>query len=444
MRRRAIALVILGSLSGRAAAAGDGGSVVVTVTGPGKKVVKEIPVHLGVKAWPGGKFRFTNHDAKSDAKGRATFDGVVPEGTRYGVYAAVAAPGWTLTSRYVWSGTPQPAKPIELTVRSASRVRFRCRNGEGRPIAGVALAPSMRADAEGTRHSVGGTPSDASIATSGADGIAELPYFLAGEWVGVNVRAPGGSWEECTFLLPTESDAVVDVPMDAPKTPDRELAAGGDAKKRVFLTGPKAGDVEPSGGFGVVLVLPGGDGGEGFRDWVRGRYADWVDAGWVWAQLVAPKWSPTQEIVWPTGTSKVDGMKFTTEEFAAAAVEEISKQVKVDRRRVVAVSWSSSGPACWRMLTDKASPITAHLIAMSVFHPDELEPLSNAKARPLFLLHSPTDDRCPIKLAEKGRDAAKKAGLDVEWATYEGGHGWGGDSEDEARRALHWLASKLR
>jgi len=443
MRRWLVAGILTFGAPAVVSAAG-GGDVVVSVAGPDKGAVNGVPVYVGVKAWPGGKFRFTNHESKTDAKGRATLAGVVPGGTRYGVYTAAVAPGWTLASRYVWSGTPQPSKPIDLVVAPATPIRLRCLDAAGKPIAGVGVAPSMRADGDGVRHTVSGAPRDAFVATSGVDGIVTLTYFLAGDWVGVNVRFPGGSWEERTFLAPTAKDVIVDLPATAPKTPDRELSAGGDAAKRMFLTGPKAGDVEPPLGWGVVLVLPGGDGSDKFRKWVRDHYEDWVDAGWVWAQLVAPKWSQDQDIVWPTENSKVAQMKFTTEEFVATAVEETAKQMKVDRRRIVAVSWSSSGPACWRMLTEKGSPVAAHLIAMSVYKPAELEPLANGKGRPLFLLHSPTDDTCPIAMAEKGRNAARKAGLDVEWATYEGGHGWGGESEDEARRALHWLASRLR
>ena len=444
MRRWLLVGVLCGWASGNVGAAGTGDGVVVSVTGPGRKPAKDVPVQVGVKAWPDGKFRFTRHAGTTDAKGRASFAGVVPDGSRYGVYAAAVAPGWALSSRYVWSPKPEPMKPVELSVEPAKPLKLRFRAADGTPLAGVSVAPSMRADGNGVRHSVPGEPESSSVSTTGGDGTVSLEFFLPGDWVAVQARLPGGAWEERTLLVPSAEGTVVDVPLVAPKTPDRELAAGGDPAKRVFLTGPKAGDVEPVGGFGVVLVLPGGDGGDGFRDWVRGRYESWVDAGWVWAELVAPKWSASQAVVWPTARSTVAGMKFTTEEFVAAAVEEIGSRVKVDRRRIVAVSWSSSGPACWRMLSEKASPVTGHLIAMSVFHPAELDLLANGKGRPLFLLHSPTDDRCPIKLAEQGRDAARKAGLAVEWATYEGGHGWSGDSEDEARRALHWLSSKLR
>ena len=419
------------------------GAVEVRVVGPTGKPTKGAFVSVVVKAWPGGQFRVVRKEGKTDAKGRVAIPDAIPPGTRYGVYAAVLDPGTTLAAEYVWSGKPAPCKPIELSVAPAVAVSLRVVDGAGKPVAGVEVGPVRRADATGRLHVIFGEPHASTVVTSGADGVVSLSHFLPGEWGGVSLRAKGGDWESRELSMPAKG-AVADVPVIGKPTPDRELTAGGDPKKRFVLLGPKPLDVEPEKGYGVVLVLPGGDGGEGFRDFVREHYDDWVDAGWVFAQPVAPAWVPDQNPVWPTEASPLPGAAFTTEDFVAAVLDEVGKQVRIDRRRVLAVSWSSSGPACWRMLSTKASPVAGHLIAMSVFHPKDLEPLSNAKGRPLFLLHSPTDDRCPIAMAEKGRDAARKGGLEVEWATYEGGHGWSGDSETIARRALRWLAARLK
>ena len=107
-------------------------------------------------------------------------------------------------------------------------------------------------------------------------------------------------------------------------------------------------------------------------------------------------------------------------------------------------SRSSSGPACYRIASLKKTLVTGQLIAMSVFHKDRMESLKSTKGRPFFILHSPEDRTCPLKLAEQARDTLRKKGAKVEWATYAGGHGWGGDSEDLARRALHWLDEQTR
>jgi len=446
LRRTVGCLGLLGLLAAAPASAAPeaGGTVEVRVVGPGGKAAKGALVSVVVKAWPGGQFRVVRKEGKTDAKGRVAIPDAIPAGTRYGLYAAVLDAGTTLTAAYVWSGVPAPSKPIELAVAPAAELSIRCVDGAGKPVGGVEVGPAMRADAAGRRHVTFGAPHASTVGTSGADGLVRLPYFLPGEWVGVRMRGKGGEWEDRQLTVPTAKGAVVDVPVEGKAMPDRDLTADGDPRKRFFLLGPKPLDVEPEKGYGVVLVLPGGDGGEGFRGFVRERYDDWVDAGWVFAQPVAPAWVPDQTPVWPTKTSPLAGAAFSTEVFVAAVVDAIATHVRIDRRRVLAVSWSSSGPACWRMLSTKESPIAGHLIAMSVFHPKELEPLANAKGRPLFLLHSPTDERCPIAMAERGRDAARKAGLEVEWATYEGGHGWGGDSETIARRALRWLAARLK
>jgi len=447
-----VGLAVLGVVSLDAAPAHAAPrDLVVTVVSTSKKPVGGVDVVVGVKSFPGGKFEFHDHAAKTDAKGRATFSDVVPATGRYGVYAMVVAKGSTFVSAYQWQGTGGSPAPITLSTGPAASVRLRFVDDSGKPVAGVAVAPTMRSESGGARHTWIGAPAASTVVESGADGVATLSCFLPGEWVGVAVRFPGRGFEQRTFLVPgtggsaagRDQEPVV-ISSKPPTMPDREATVAGDARRTIFVTGPKPGDVEPAAGWGLVLVLPGGDGSAEFRSWVRERYDEWVDAGFVFVELVAPKWSGSARLVWPTAVSKPPELAFTTEEFADGAVAEVETSLKVDRRRVIAVSWSSSGPACWRMLTTRSSAVTGHLIAMSVFIAKDLEPLANGKQRPLFLLHSPQDETCPIALAERGRDAAKKAGLRVEWATYEGGHGWHGGSEDEVRRGLHWISAALR
>jgi hypothetical protein len=89
--------------------------VVVTVVDPAKKPLKGVAVTLGVKSFPGGKFAFHSHEAKTDAKGRATFADVVPADGRYGVYATVAERGLAFASTYAWNGKGGPASAMTLT-----------------------------------------------------------------------------------------------------------------------------------------------------------------------------------------------------------------------------------------------------------------------------------------------------------------------------------------
>ena len=82
--------------------------------------------------------------------------------------------------------------------------------------------------------------------------------------------------------------------------------------------------------------------------------------------------------------------------------------------------------------------ITGTFVAMSVFHPEALPPLSAAKGHPYFIYHSP-QDFIPITQAETARDALQKAGAIVKLETYEGGHGWRGNVFGDIRKGIDWL-----
>lgn len=446
LRRIAFAIVssvlccVLGSVPASAAGEAD---VVVKVVDARGKPLKGLDVRFWVKGWPGGTFRSTNHEATTDAKGLARVEGAVPPGTRYGVTATVAAKGWLLASHYHWDGKGGPMPEVKIETAPAQSCRLRFTDDAGKPVAGALAVPRMRAAADGRRHDLFAAPADDGAPKSGADGTVVLEHFLPGEWAGASVRFPGGGWETRHFVVPP-AKGVVEIPRTQAPTPEHDLRAGGDELRRYFLFGPKAGDSEPAAGWGLVLVLPGGDGSAEFREWVRERYDDWADAGVVFAQLVAPKWTPGQEIVWPTAASKVPEAKFTTEEFVESVVEDVGGRLKVDPKRVVTVSWSSSGPACHRIASLAKTRVTGSLIAMSVFRRSDLEDLSNVKGRPVFLLHAPGDRRCPFRLAEEARDTLTKAGAKVRFETYEGDHGWGGDSVELARKGLLWLLDPAR
>ena len=84
------------------------------------------------------------------------------------------------------------------------------------------------------------------------------------------------------------------------------------------------------------------------------------------------------------------------------------------------------------------SGITGTFVAMSVFQPAMLPPLSAAKGHPHFVYHSP-QDFIPIAQAEAAREALTKAGAIVEFQTYEGGHGWRGNIFGDIRKGIDWL-----
>src|SRR5207302_10606007 len=137
---------------------------------------------------------------------------------------------------------------------------------------------------------------------------------------------------------------------------------------------------------------------------------------------------PGQPIVWPTKTNPVTGMKFSTEEFITAVIEDVAKKHQLDRTRVFTLSWSSSGPAAYATSLQEKRSVTGSLIAMSVFNPKFLPLLTGAKGHAYYLYHSPQDRVCPYRLAEQAMASLAENGAKVRPVTYEGGHGWPRDA----------------
>jgi len=218
----------------------------------------------------------------------------------------------------------------------------------------------------------------------------------------------------------------------------QDLRAGKDKHKRYFLIEPPKSVKAPTKGYGLLVVLPGGDGSADFHPFIKRIYKNAVPERYILAQPVAVKWAEKQDIVWPTDKNRVEGMKFSTEEFVDAVIKDVASKYKLDPERVFTLTWSSSGPAAYAasLSNDK---ITGSFIAMSVFKPDLLPPLEKAKGQAYFLFHSPGDRVCPFQMAEQAAKELKKNGATVKLATYEGGHGWRGNVYGNIREGLEWL-----
>jgi predicted esterase len=218
----------------------------------------------------------------------------------------------------------------------------------------------------------------------------------------------------------------------------QDLCADKDENKRYFLieTGKdKSASNKP---FGLVIVLPGGDGSADFHPFVKRIYKNAVPEGYLLAQPVAIKWATSQKVVWPTEKNSAEGMKFTTEEFIGAVIRDVVGRHPVDPSRVFTLTWSSSGPAAYAVsLSDKQ--VTGSFIAMSVFKPDLLPPLAAAKGHGYYLYHSPDDRVCPFRMAEQAAKDLEQHGATVKLATYEGGHGWRGALYNHIREGVQWL-----
>jgi len=228
-------------------------------------------------------------------------------------------------------------------------------------------------------------------------------------------------------------------PEDVASIPSVERHAGGDADKTYFLIGHDEAAKDPSRGYKLLLILPGGNGGRDFEAFCRRirKYA--LDDGWVAAQLVSKQWTDDQKIVWPTERTKVRKMEFSTEEFIDSVIEDVESELALDREFLFTLSWSSSGPACYAEALKKKSRITGSFIAMSVFKPDQLPSLAHSKKRAFYIYHSKDDKICPMRMAEDAAVMLEKHKAKVELATYDGGHGWRGPVWANMKRGITWL-----
>ncbi|MFM7563514.1 MAG: alpha/beta hydrolase [Planctomycetota bacterium] len=236
------------------------------------------------------------------------------------------------------------------------------------------------------------------------------------------------------FVLPGQLIAQEDVADIA----SQDLRADKDENKRYFLVGPHKGVTAPKKGYGLLVVLPGGDGSPDFHPFVKRIYKNSVPEGYVLAQPVAVKWTEKQQIVWPTDKNRAEGMKFSTEEFVDAVIKDVGGKHQLDPERTFTLTWSSSGPAAYAVsLTSKK--VTGSFIAMSVFKPAFLPPLEKAKGHGYFLYHSPDDRVCPFRMAEQAAKDLENSGATVKLTTYEGGHGWRAGLYDQIRKGVEWL-----
>ncbi len=215
--------------------------------------------------------------------------------------------------------------------------------------------------------------------------------------------------------------------------------ADGDADKQYFLIGPKPGAAEPKEGYRLLMVLPGGDGSADFNAFVRRILKNGLPDSYLVAELVAPAWSNDgNRVVWPTRKLPAEGMKFPTEEFIHAVYQDVRARKKIDLRYVFTLGWSSGGTPCYTAALEPNRVVTGSYVAMSVFKPDLLPPLSNGKGTPFFILHSP-QDAIPIRMARQARDLLAEQGAKTNLVTYKGGHGWRGDVYGNIRQGVEWL-----
>jgi predicted esterase len=218
-----------------------------------------------------------------------------------------------------------------------------------------------------------------------------------------------------------------------------ERFAGQDKNKRYFLIGGGERAHAPVEGFGLLIVLPGSDDGADFNAFVKRIYKKSLSEEYLAAQLVAVKWTEQQQVVWPTENSAVEKQGFSTEEFLGAVIKDVKSKYKLNRNHIFTLSWSSGGPAAYAYSLRKAKSATGSFIAMSVFKPENLGPLEQAKGHAYFIFHSPTDETCPVSMAEAAAEALQKYGATVKLQKYGGGHAWPSYPYGRITSGIRWL-----
>ena len=125
--------------------------------------------------------------------------------------------------------------------------------------------------------------------------------------------------------------------------------------------------------------------------------------------------------------------------FVESVVADVANRVKIDPRYVFTLSWSSGGPAAYAIALQENTAITGSYIVMSVFNPEYLPPLENAKGRFFAIQHSPEDRICPFRMAKEAETQLTEHGARVKFTEYPGGHGWHGNVYGRIRENLAWL-----
>ena len=229
---------------------------------------------------------------------------------------------------------------------------------------------------------------------------------------------------------------------DVANVPCQDLRVAGNDQQRYFLIGPDAAHKAPERGYGLLLILPGGDGGADFNPFVKRIWQNALPEGYLVAHLVSVPSDNPKQIVWPTAKDVEPKQKFKTEDFLAAVVKSVAAKQKIDDAEVFALGWSSSGPAVYASALAKETPLKGAFVAMSVFVPGKLPPLVNAKGRRFYLLQSPQDQVTKYFFAIMANTQLTKAGAAVKLTNYAGGHGWRGDVFGNIRAGVEWLEKK--
>lgn len=257
----------------------------------------------------------------------------------------------------------------------------------------------------------------------------------------------------CTTLLllglcpfAAAQDTLPDAPDVADIPAERITLREAPAVEYLLIGADKA--KEPEEGWRVLFVLPGGDGSPEFLPFVKRIRKNALSDKYIIVELVSPNYKGGSEnrIVWPTERVQNTGTpdEAAVEQYMSRVWKDLTARCKVDARYVFSLSWSSGGPAAYAMALAPNTPIKGSLVAMSVFKPNDLPSLDRAKGRAFYILHSPDDKVCPIRMARDAREKLSAVGASVQLSEYAGGHGWRGDVFGNIRSGIAFLESRAQ
>jgi predicted esterase len=202
-------------------------------------------------------------------------------------------------------------------------------------------------------------------------------------------------------------------------------------------------DELPRRGAALLIVLPGGDGGwddaRSFLPFVEnGIHGRAVPEDTVTALGVARRWHPEQEVVWPLDSDQAEGAEYTALDYVDAMIADVGDRVRIDRRRVHVLAWSSSGPLAYAALLRRRSPLAGAYVAMSVYRDDDAA-RRFARGKRLVLDQSPEDRVTPFRFAREAHERLSDARAEVWLRAYRGGHGWHDAPLPRIAVGLRWL-----
>ena len=214
-----------------------------------------------------------------------------------------------------------------------------------------------------------------------------------------------------------------------------------DPHKAYYLLLPE----KPRKKLHLVVALPGGNGqAADFLPWMK-RVRDGLGKDYALAVVSAPQWSKeqTENVVWVTDywrKSRYPDAKWSAEALAEEVLADASRRLPKKPASATLFGWSSAGPVVYAAATQKKTPFDGFVVHCSVFKPDQMGKLKNARKRRFYLLQGTEDTVTRLRWAEEAEEALEKEKAVVELEAYAGGHGWSmPDPFGTLKRALEWV-----